>query len=187
MARGKTKYRRSSRNSLSPIITIAVIAGIVLAIGVLLSITGGGNASASTSRSGNTVDFTMNDFSGKSVRLSDYRGHPVLVNLWASWCPPYRAEMPTLIQFYNQHQAEGFMLLAVNSTDNADSARQFIQAQGMPFPVLFDPQGKAMQMFNTDGLPSSYLIDRNGKIVFSRTGGISSDILNNQVAPLLSQ
>ncbi len=187
MARSKTKYRRSRSRSLSPIVTLALLVGAVIVIVVLFGVLSGNNATASTTRSGNTVDFTMNDFNGKPVSLSSYRGHPVLVNLWASWCPPCRAEMPNLIAFYNEHKDEGFMLLAVNSTDTMAPAKQFAEQQGMPFPVLFDPQGKAMQLFNTTGLPGSYLIDRKGNIIFSWVGGITSDVLKTKVAPLLYQ
>ncbi len=187
MARSRTKLRRSRSNQMSPLVPLGLLMGAVILFIVGFGFLSGNNASASTSRSGNTVDFTINDFNGQATELSSYRGHPVLVNLWASWCPPCRAEMPTLISFYNQHKDEGFELLAVNSTDTAEPAKQFMQAQDMPFPVLFDPEGKAMQMFNTNGLPASYLIDRQGNIVFSWVGGISSDILKTKVAPLLSQ
>ncbi len=187
MARAKTKLRRSRSRQLSPIVTLGLLTAGVIAIIVLFGVLSGNNASASTSRSGNKVDFTMNDLNGKPVALSSYRGHPVLVNLWASWCPPCRAEMPNLIAFYNKHKDEGFALLAVNSTDSMAPAKQFAEQQGMPFPVLFDPQGQAMQMFNTTGLPGSYLVDRKGNIIFSWVGGITSDVLNSQVAPLLYQ
>ncbi len=187
MARSKTKLRRSRSRQVSPIVTLGLLVGAVVVIIVLFGILSGNNASASTSRSGNTVDFTMNDFNGKPVSLSSYRGHPVLVNLWASWCPPCRAEMPNLVAFYNEHKDEGLILLAVNSTDQMAPAKQFAEQQGMPFPVLFDPQGQAMQLFNTTGLPGSYLIDRKGNIVFSWIGGITTDVLKTKVAPLLSQ
>lgn len=150
-----------------------------------LGLSGLGNVS--TARIGSTVDFSLNDFSNKPIRVSDYRGHPVLVNLWASWCPPCRAEMPELIKFFDDHQADGLVLLAVNSADDANSARQFISDQKMPFPVLYDPKGTAERLFNTDGLPSTFLIDKAGVLRFAWTGEISQSILNQQVAPLLSQ
>ncbi len=141
----------------------------------------------SASRSGSAVEFTLNDFSGKTVNLSDYRGHPVLVNLWASWCPPCRAEMPTLIQFYKQHQGEGLVLLAVNSTDSADAARQFVQQAQMPFPVLYDPEGQVERTMGVDGLPSSFLFDRTGTLSFSWIGQIPQSVLDQRVLPLLPQ
>ncbi len=133
------------------------------------------------------LQFTLNDFSGKPVHLSDYRGKPVLVNLWASWCPPCRAEMPDLIQYYNAHQAQGLVLLAVNSEDNPNSAQQFIREKQMPFPVLFDPNGETSRLFRSNGLPSTYFIDPSGNLRFSWTGQISPTILDQRVTPLLAQ
>ena len=143
--------------------------------------------SLSASRQGSAVDFALDDFSGKSIRLSDYRGKPVLVNLWASWCPPCRAEMPDLIRYYNVHQADGLVLLAVNSEDNSNSAQQFVSQQQMPFPVLFDPNGNAERIFGADGLPSTYFVDRSGIVRFSWTGQVSPAILEQRVTPLLAQ
>ncbi len=187
MARRKNSVRHSRRHSFSPLIGLAVLVVVLLGLAAAANLLSGGSAFASTSRSGNSVAFTVNDFDGRPVSLNDYRGHPVLVNLWASWCPPCRAEMPGLIQFYGEHKADGLVLLAVNSTDTLSTAKQFAQQQGMDFPVLFDPEGKVMQLFGTDGLPASYLIDRNGNIVFSHVGGMSPSMLQTQVAPLLSQ
>ncbi|MBI5034569.1 MAG: TlpA family protein disulfide reductase [Chloroflexi bacterium] len=133
------------------------------------------------------IDFVANDFSGKPVRLSDYRGKMVMVNLWASWCPPCRAEMPDLIKYYNDHQAEGLVFLSVNSQDNLTSAQQFVREKQMPFPVLYDPDGKVGQVFRADGLPDTFVIDRSGNLRFTWTGQITPAILDQRVTPLLSQ
>jgi peroxiredoxin len=158
---------------------------VVIAIVGTFALSTVGNLSAA--RPNGAVDFVLNDFSGKSIRLSDYRGKPVLVNLWASWCPPCRAEMPDLINYYHSHQAEGLVLLAVNSEDNSNSAQQFIREKQMPFPVLYDPNGTVERIFRTDGLPSTFLIDRTGALRFSWTGQISPSILEQRVTPLLAQ
>ncbi len=184
-----TRRRRSSYTSRSlprsPIVwAIATIVLTMLMIGAL-GFSGIGNRSVA--RAGSTADFTLSDFSNKPVHLSDYRGQPVLVNLWASWCPPCRAEMPDLINFYNAHHDRGLVLLAVNSTDNRDSAQQFIREKAMPFPVLFDPGGDVERLFGVDGLPSTFLIDSTGTVRFSWTGQISPAVLDQRVAPLLSQ
>ncbi len=168
-----------------PLTWIAFGLGALLLVGGLLALAAQTRVSAS--RSGSAVEFTLNDFSGKAVSLGDYRGHPVLVNLWASWCPPCRAEMPTLIQFYKQHQPAGLVLLAVNSADNAESAKQFMQQAQMPFPVLYDPEGQVERMMKVDGLPSSFLFDRDGALRFSWTGQIPQSVLDQRVLPLLSQ
>lgn len=183
-----TRRRRSSPASRSaarsPIVwVIATILFTMLIIGGL-GFTGIG--SASVARVGSTADFTLNDFSSQSVQLSDYRGHPVLVNLWASWCPPCRAEMPDLIQYYKAHQAEGLVVLAVNSADSFGPAQQFVQEKAMPFPALFDPSGSVEKVFGVDGLPSTFLIDRSGVVRFAWTGQISPAVLDQRVTQLLA-
>ena len=171
-------------NSRSPVMWIGVILVVVAIVGAdALSTVD----SLSGSRQNSTVDYTLNDYAGKSVRLSDYRGKPVLVNLWASWCPPCRAEMPDLVRYYDVHHADGLVLLAVNSEDNSTSAQQFASQQHMPFTVLFDPNGTAEQVFGADGLPSTYFVDRTGAVRFSWTGQISPAILEQRVTPLLAQ
>ncbi len=184
-----TRRRRSSHTAHSiphsPIVWgIATVLVTMLMIGAL-GFSGIGNRSVA--RAGSTADFTVNDFSNRPVRLSDYRGKPVLVNLWTSWCPPCRAEMPDLINFYNAHHDRGLVLLAVNSADNFDSAQQFVREKAMPFPVLFDPGGSVERTFGVDGLPSTFLIDASGTVRFSWTGQISPAVLDQRVAPLLSQ
>ena len=175
---------QSRKNRLSPV----MVAAIVLVVVVLVaSFALQGLIGVSPANRRNQVDFVSNDFSGRLVHLSDYRGKPVLVNLWASWCPPCRAEMPDLIKYYNAHQAEGLVLLAVDTSDQASPAQQFVREQQMPFPVLFDPSGAVQQVFGANGLPSTYLIDRNGTLRFTHTGQISPAILEQRVTPLLPQ
>jgi len=175
---------QTNKNKLSPIM-LAIVAAIFVIL--IASFVFQGSLGASTTNRSSQVDFVSNDFSGKPVHLSDYRGKVVLVNLWASWCPPCRAEMPDLIKYYNDHQADGLVLLSVNSQDNASSAQQFIRETQMTFPVLFDPNGNVGQVFRTDGLPDTFLIDRAGNLRFSWTGQISPAILDQRVTPLLAQ
>ena len=175
---------QTNKNKLSPVM-LAIVAAIFVIL--IASFVFQGSLGASTTNRSSQVDFVSNDFSGKPVHLSDYRGKVVLVNLWASWCPPCRAEMPDLIKYYNDHQADGLVLLSVNSQDNASSAQQFIRETQMTFPVLFDPNGNVGQVFRTDGLPDTFLIDRAGNLRFSWTGQISPAILDQRVTPLLVQ
>ncbi len=171
-------------NSPSLVMWIGIAIVTVILIGTFAI---SGFAGASVAKKGSTVDFALNDFAGKNIKLSDYRGKPVLVNLWASWCPPCRAEMPDLINYYNSHQTQGLVLLAINSEDTADPAQQFVREKQMPFPVLFDPAGQISKVFGSNGLPSTYLIDRSGNLRFSWTGQISPAVLDQQVTPLLTQ
>ncbi len=134
-----------------------------------------------------SIDFELPDFAGRTVHLSDYRGHPVLVNLWAAWCPPCRAEMPDLVRFYQEHQAEGLVMLAVDSADTREKAEAFMQSQPMPFTVLWDPKGQVMDTFGVLGLPSTFFIDKSGKVRFAWTGQMTPSILNSRIAPLIRE
>ncbi len=174
----------SRRRSSSPLMWIVIIFVTLVVVGVFAL---SGFGALAVGRSGSAVEFTVNDFAGKSIHLSDYRGKPVLVNLWASWCPPCRAEMPDLIKFYHAHQADGLVLLAVNSEDDATAAQQFVREKQMAFPVLYDPGGIVSRIMGSNGLPSTYLLDRSGNLRFAWTGQISPAILDQRVAPLLTQ
>jgi DsbE subfamily thiol:disulfide oxidoreductase len=160
----------------------------VLVTGLVITTVGlTGLGATSVAHPGSKAEFTLNDLSGNPIRVSDYLGHPILVNLWASWCPPCRAEMPDLIRFYNAHRTDGLVLLAVNSADNRDSAQQFVRDQQMPFPVLYDPNGSVERLFGVDGLPSTFLLDREGIVRFAWTGQLTTAVLDQRVLPLLAQ
>ncbi len=182
-----TRRRHSSAPSRSA--ARSPIVWVIATVLVTMMIVGGlgfsGLGSVSVARVGSNADFTLNDFSSKPVRLRDYRGHPVLVNLWASWCPPCRAEMPDLIRFYEAHQAQGLVVLAVNSADDYNSAQQFAHEQGLPFPVLYDPKASAERLFGANGLPSTIFVDPSGTVRFAWTGQITPTVLDQNVVPLL--
>ncbi|MGE5138555.1 MAG: peroxiredoxin family protein [Rudaea sp.] len=193
MARPVTTARRI-RSGSPPFLTwmafalgaLMLVGGAVAMLGQLTSPTEEPGSEVAV-RVKDAVDFTLPDFSGKAVHLADYRGRPVLVNLWASWCPPCRAEMPDLVAFYQQHQTEGLVMLAVDSADTREKAEAFMRNQPMPFTVLYDPKGKVMDAFGVQGLPSTFLIDGKGKLLFAWTGQITPGLLNSRVAPILSQ
>lgn len=144
-------------------------------------------ATSVVSRSGNSVEFALNDLSGEQVKLSDFRGQPVLVNFWATWCPPCRAEMPDLIAFQARHQAEGLQFLAINTEDDPALAREFVRANQMNVPVLLDSEGSVLRAMGTGGLPSTFLFDRSGQLIFQWTGQISPGVLEQRVVPFLKQ
>lgn len=130
-------------------------------------------------------DFALPTPAGETVRLSDYAGQVVLVNMWATWCPPCKAEMPTLNAFYEAHWAEGFVVLAVNSQEDAALVRDFIQANGFTFPVLLDENAAVMERYNVRGLPTSFVIDREGVIRYVQPGEITRQQLEAVIGPLL--
>jgi peroxiredoxin len=130
-------------------------------------------------------DFTLNNLAGNAVRLADYKGQVVIVNAWATWCPPCRAEMPALGEFYRAHQAEGFQLLAVNAGENRPSVASFITQMGFTFPVLLDPGEATLNALGMRGLPTSYVIGRDEVVKNVHIGEFTTKALEAEVTPLL--
>lgn len=133
-------------------------------------------------------ELTLSDTQGVSRSLSHYRGQVVLVNLWATWCPPCKEEMPALQAFYDKHERNGFVIIAVNDGDPAADVLQFVKDYGLTFPVWLDPTYIATeQAFKTLNLPSSFVIDREGTTRLMWVGGISRGMLEKHVTPLIME
>jgi peroxiredoxin len=131
---------------------------------------------------------TLTDTEGMSASLADYRGQVVLVNLWATWCPPCKEEMPALETFYRRHADQGFVIIAINDGDPAPDVLQFVEEYGLTFPVWLDPAYLATeQAFKTLNLPSSFVIDREGQVVLSWVGGVSLKTLETHVIPIIEE
>lgn len=122
-------------------------------------------------------DFTLRDIDGKPHRLSDYRGKVVLVNFWATWCPPCRAEMPSIEKLYASMKGKPFVVLALDQGESINNVFAFMgQLSPSPtFPVLLDRKSQVAQAFGVMGIPSTFLIDRQGHIVAKAIGGRSYD------------
>jgi len=139
------------------------IAGVTAAIGVgilILALWGRGRAPALA------PDFAVPDLSGQAVRLSAYRGQVVLVNLWATWCPPCREEMPSMQRLYDKLGGRGLVLLAVSEDEGGVGAvKAFVEQMKITFPVLLDPEGEVGRRYGVWGYPESFLVDRAGRIV----------------------
>jgi peroxiredoxin len=131
-------------------------------------------------------DFNLPDLDGKMVRLSDYRGRPVLINFWATWCPPCRAEMDDLEAFYYDHQKEGLMILAVNSGESRDIAAEFAQELGLSFTVLLDEDFTISDQWLINSLPTSILVDRDGVVQVIHVGLFSAEQMDEELLPHLT-
>lgn len=124
-------------------------------------------------------DFSLADADGNSITLSDLRGQGVLVNLWASWCTPCQAEMPAMQRVYEEYQAQGFTILAVNATnqDSQTAAQQFAVEKGLTFPILYDLDGSVSRIYNVTALPTSFFIAPDGTIREVIIGGPMAEAL----------
>ena len=114
-------------------------------------------------------DFKLKTLSGKEVALSDYKGKVVLVNFWASWCPPCREEMPLFKRVYEKYRNKGFEILAVSTDTSAEPVKKFVKDYRINFPVLLD-DGSVASLYGIQGLPTSFLVGRDGKILKVRLG-----------------
>lgn len=126
------------------------------------------------------TDFTVYDANGRAVRLSDFRGKPVVLNIWASWCPPCRNEMPYFQAKY-QELGDDVCFLMVNCTeqDSIEDADQYIAQNGYTFPIYYDTNGAMATAYGITGVPRTYFIDAEGYILSQARGGINMTMLEN--------
>jgi peroxiredoxin len=110
------------------------------------------------------ADFTLTELGGKTWTLKEQRGKVVLLNFWATWCPPCRKEMPDLETLYQQFKDQGLVILAISDEDAA-KVRPFIAEQKVTYPILLDPGRKVNELFQIEGIPKTFVYDRNGKLV----------------------
>jgi len=125
----------------------------------------------------NAPEFSLPDMDGELHDLRDYRGKVVLINFWATWCPPCRREMPALEQLYRKLGDQQFAVLAVNQWEDADLVFAYMGDLNVfpSFPILFDPESRVSAEFGVKGLPTSFLLDKQGRVVFRAVGGRAFD------------
>ena len=135
-------------------------------------------------------DFTVYDLEGNSHKLSDFRGKPVLLNFWASWCGPCQMEMPDFQKFYESH-GDKVHFVIVNLTDGqqetVETASAFIEEKGYTFPVYYDTDMDAAAKYGVSAVPVSYFIDAEGYFVAWAQGALSADMLQQGMNYLLSE
>jgi peroxiredoxin len=130
-------------------------------------------------------DFDLTTINGERTKLSDFRGKKIILNFWASWCPPCKAEMPNIEKFYQENKGQNVIVLAVNLTSaekNKNDVQQFIKDHGLTFPVLLDEQGKVGNLYQTFTIPTSYVINTKGIVQQKFVGPMSVDIIKKLVS-----
>ncbi len=150
---------------LIPAIAIAIVLGFT-SIGIANDDLGVGSEAPEF----RAVDLTTQD----TVRLADYEGEVVLLNLWATWCAPCREEMPSMERLYNILGPEGLKIVAVSVDFGSDEVEEFVDEFGLTFDILYDGTQQIDQIYQTTGLPESFVIDRHGVIV-KKTWGMEWD------------
>ena len=118
-------------------------------------------------------DFSLTSLDGQTVALADYKGKKKLVlSYWASWCGPCRLEMPSLKEFYEKYHNNDsdFELLAISIDDNRGDAESYATKEKLPFPVLLDLQSKVADAYSVNAIPTVFVIDRDGTVIFANTG-----------------
>jgi peroxiredoxin len=134
--------------------------------------------SSSYSQAGKPApDFELELLDGTKVSLSDFEGHPILINYWATWCPPCREELP-LIQERLDRYSPDLVVLTINAGEEPKTVRNFIQQKAFSFHVLLDPEWKAEALYGIYAYPTTVFIDREGLIQARYVGGMSAEILD---------
>ncbi|GAA0329775.1 redoxin domain-containing protein [Bacillus carboniphilus] len=129
-------------------------------------------------------DFKLPTIEGEAMRLSDYRGKKVILNFWATWCPPCKAEMPHMQNFYEKNKDKGVEIVAVNLTNldkGEERIKQFIEDYGLTFTVPLDVEGNIGIEFQAFTIPTSYIIDTNGVIQKKIIGPMDEEMMNNLI------
>jgi peroxiredoxin len=130
-------------------------------------------------------DFSLESAAGGQSRLSDHRGQVVLLNFWATWCVPCRAEMPEIESTYLAHRERGLRVLAINVQEDRAEVQAFFDELGLSFPALLDRDASVARLYLARALPSSFLVDRHGQVRYVRVGPLTGPTLEEQLAKLL--
>lgn len=115
-------------------------------------------------------DFTLTSESGKTYHLADFRGQVVLINFWATWCPPCRREMPSMDRMWKKIKGKGVQVFAINVGENADTIFEFLGSYPVNFPLLMDLDGSVIKRYPVTGLPTTYIVNPQGQVTHRAVG-----------------
>ena len=161
-----------NRNPLA-LVVVAIVAAGMLYFGFHMARRGGADNAAPPilGKSTPAPNFTLDKLDGGNLKLSDLRGKAVLLNFWATWCPPCREEMPTLETLFQTFKDRSdFVLLAVDSEEHKETVSEFLKNNPYRFPVLLDTTGEADLQYSIEAIPTTYLIDAQGEVVAGTKG-----------------
>lgn len=130
-------------------------------------------------------DFELTTLEGKKLKLSDYKGKKVILNFWATWCPPCKAEVPDMVKFYSSYKDKDIVILGVNLTQSEKdqrSVRDFVNSYGITYPVPLDMESTVAEVYRVTAIPTSYIIDTNGIISQKVVGPMDFEAMKSMVA-----
>lgn len=130
-------------------------------------------------------DFELKDYTGNSFKLSDYKGKPVLINFWATWCPPCRAEMPEIEAAYRKYQKDGLVILGVNNRESDSTVKKYVEDGGFEWPMPMDYDGRVIGLYGVAAYPTSFFVDKQGFIVATQIGGMDKKGLEDRLSKIL--
>ena len=159
------KDRRVSLQSMVIIVLIVILIGILILLQTKDTFYNPSDGSQ-LAKGLPAPNFSLPGLDGQMVRLTDYRGKVVLLNIWATWCPPCVEEMPSMEKLYQKLKGEGFEILAVSIDESgAQDVLPFMKKHKLSFPALTDPEGRIKGLYQTAGVPESFVIDKDGTLV----------------------
>jgi peroxiredoxin len=129
-------------------------------------------------------DFQLNTLDEQTVSLSEFRGEPVLVNFWTTWCGPCNTELPFIQQIYEEWQGKGLVVLAINIGESPSDVAEFIQGQGLSFPILLDTNTNTARGYDIQEIPTTFFIDKDGIIQHIKFGAFHSQ---EEIESILNQ
>jgi thiol-disulfide isomerase/thioredoxin len=192
----KKNHRRRKNNSNTGLKFIVGTGLVLIGLAAFFMLLGTKNTEASKPVSRSVVPMAVNypapelslqNVNGMTESLISYRDKVVLVNNWATWCPPCKAEIPTLEAYYKTHNEEGFVIIGVEAGESQNDVLKFAQEHDMTYPVWFDLKNASMNAFRNGSLPSSYVIDRKGVVRLAWVGEINREMLEKYVTPLVME
>ena len=131
------------------------------------------------------ANFTLKDLSGNNVSLSDFKGKPVYINFFATWCPPCRGEMPDIEKMYQKYKDRGLVVLAIDLNEDTGTVQNFISQAGYTFKVLLDQSGVTRKDYDTTSIPVSVFVDKSGGIIAERVGSLTEAEMEGYIAKLV--
>ena len=133
-------------------------------------------------------DFQLDSLEGDVVSLTGVRGNPIMLNFWATWCPPCRDEMPYLQQIYDEWTSQGLTVLTIDMGEERERVIEFLETYNLSLPTLLDTEQEIAQMYNIRAIPTTFFIDRNGIIQKIKVGSFRNrDEIERYLAPIMAQ